>query len=50
MKGLLYFGRTCLQGQDLTAAARAFEAFLKAYPESDLAVDRPAGDWRRSNC
>ncbi len=43
MKGLLYFGRTCLQGQDLTAAARAFEAFLKAYPESDLAVDARLG-------
>lgn len=43
MKGLLYFGRASLQGQDPAAAAKAFEAFLKAYPESELAVDARLG-------
>ncbi len=42
-KGLIYFGRACLQGNELPAAAKAFEAFLTAYPESGLSADARLG-------
>lgn len=43
MKGLLYFGQACLQGGDLSSATKSFEAFIKAYPESDLLTDAHLG-------
>ena len=43
MKALLYFGRACLLSNEPQNAAKAFDAFLKAYPDAELAVDARLG-------
>jgi len=42
-KGLVFFGRASLINSDYENAEKAFEAFLKAYPDHTLIVDAKIG-------
>ncbi len=43
IKGLLYFGHACLKLNETQTAAKAFEAFISAYPDEDQIVSARLG-------
>ena len=42
-KGMVYFGRSCMFDNDHVNAEKAFDAFLKAYPDHELVVEAKLG-------